>query len=100
MTDPNPYKTNVTPETSEQQASRSTWKAFSSIPSGMMLCLFSGWYRMKMVGVVTLAAGTPQRETQVFYELSADFMLYLGVTVVVLGGGYLAFLPTRKKFRG
>ncbi len=55
---------------------------------------------MKMVGVVTLAAGTPQRETQVFYELSADFMLYLGVTVVVLGGGYLAFLLTRKKFRG
>jgi len=65
-----------------------------------MLCLFSGWYRMEKVGIVTLASGSPEREKQIRYESSADFMFYLGITVVVLGLGHLTFLLTRKKFRG
>ncbi len=97
---PNPYETSETLESSEQQSSRSIWKAFTSIPSGLTLCLFSGWYRMEMVGIVTLASGSPQREKQIRYESSADFMFYLGIAVVVIGFGHLTLSLTRKKFRG
>ena len=65
-----------------------------------MLCLFSAWYRMEMVGIVTLASGTPQREKQTRYESSADFIFYVGIIAVVIGFGHLALLLTRKKFRG
>ena len=65
-----------------------------------MLCLFSGWYRMEKVGVVTLASGSPEREKQIGYESSADFMFYVGITLLVFGFGYFAFLLIHKKFRG
>ena len=64
------------------------------------MCLFSGWYRMKKVGIVTLASGSLERERQIRDESTADFMFYVGITVLVFGVGYLAFLLIRKKCRG
>jgi len=55
---------------------------------------------MEKVGVVTLASGSPEREKQIGYESSADFMFYVGITLLVFGFGYFAFLLIHKKFRG
>ncbi|MDB4621936.1 hypothetical protein OAG82_03675 [Rubripirellula sp.] len=78
MTDqPNPYEPSQTPDSSEQHSSRFMWNVLTAIPSGLFLCLFSGWY-----------------------ESSADFVFYLGITQVVFGFGGLTFLFIRKKFRG
>ena len=96
----NPYESSQRPTSSEQRSSRPTWTALAAIPSGLILCLFSGWYRMEKVGVVTLASGSPEREKQIGYESSADFMFYVGITLLVFGFGYFAFLLIHKKFRG
>ena len=101
MTDqPNPYEPSKTPGSSEQHSSRFVRNALAAIPSGLLLCMFSGWYRMKKVGIVTLASGSPEREKQIRDESSADFMFYFGITLLVFGFGYLAFVFIRKKFRG
>ena len=96
---PNPYEPSETPESSERNSSRFMWNVLTAIPSGCFLCLFSGWFRMQKVGIVTLASGSPERGKQIRYESSADFMFYFGITLVVFGFGGLAFLFIRKKFR-
>ena len=97
--EPNPYEPSETRESKEQKSSRFMWNVLTAIPSGLFLCLYSGWFRMQKVVIVTLASGSPEREKQIRHESSADFSFHFGIALVPFGFGCLAFLFIRKKFR-